>query len=82
MTSPTPFVKILIDNKHFESPEHTTGEALYKLGGIDHAKFDLFRETGAVAGDEHISYDQSPITVASGQRFFSVQKKLNPGSEL
>ena len=82
MTTAVQLVKIFIDNKPFESPERTTGEALYHLGGIDHVKFDLFRETGAVKGDELIPYDNKPITVTAGERFFSVQKKLNPGSAL
>ena len=82
MTSSTSLVKIFIDNKPFESPEHTTGEALYRLGEIDNVKFDLFRETGSVKGDELISYNNQPIIVTSGERFFSVQKKLNPGSAL
>jgi hypothetical protein len=82
MTNPTALVKIFIDNKEFESPSPTTGEALYRLGNIDPAKFDLFRETGNVTGDELIPDDGATVALKDGDRFFSVQKKLNPGSSL
>ena len=82
MTNPTAPVNIFIDNKEHKSPSPTTGEALYRLGNIDPTKFDLFRETGHATGDEPIPDDGTTVALKDGDRFFSVQKKLNPGSLL
>lgn len=72
-------VSIHIDNKEVKSPNPTTGGALYNLGGIDAAQYDLFRETHH-GDDEPILNNTTPVTLKDGDHFFSVQKKLNPGA--
>jgi hypothetical protein len=72
-------ITIFIDNKEKKSPQHTTGKALYELGGIDPNVYDLFRETHGHGEDELIENNNKPIEVKNEEHFFSVQKKLNPG---
>jgi hypothetical protein len=63
-----------------ESPNPTTGEALYKLGGIDFNTLDLFRELHDKGDDELIPNDLTEIHLKNGDHFYSSQKHLNPGS--
>lgn len=74
-------VEIFIDKNKKESPETTTGGALYLLGGVDANLFDLYREVHGKGEDELIRNDASTVTVKNGDHFFTVQKKLNPGSK-
>ncbi len=73
-------VSIHIDKKEFKSPNPTTGKALYDLGGVDSTKYDLFRETHGKGEDEKIANDGTPVQLHEGDHFFSVPKKLNPGT--
>jgi hypothetical protein len=73
-------VEIFIDKKKYESPDPTTGAALYRLGGVDPNAYDLYREVHGKGEDELIRDDQSAVTLKNGDHFFTVQKKLNPGS--
>lgn len=73
-------VEIFIDQKKHESPNPTTGAALYVLGGVDPNAYDLYREVHGKGDDELIRNDNSTITLKNGDHFFTVQKKLNPGS--
>jgi len=72
-------VEILIDKKRYESPNPTTGAALYKLGGVDPNSYDLYREVHGKGDDELIPDSNKEIQLKNGEHFFTVQKKLNPG---
>ncbi len=72
-------VEIFIDKKKYESPDPTTGAALYRLGNVDPNLYDLYREVHGKGDDELIGDDQRVITLKHGEHFFTVQKKLNPG---
>jgi hypothetical protein len=63
-----------------ESPNPTTGQALYILGGIDSNTWDLFRELHDKGDDELIPNDTTVIHLKNGDHFYSSQKQLNPGS--
>ena len=72
-------VEIFIDKKRYESPNPTTGAALYQLGGVDPNAYDLYREVRGKGDDELIHNDNSEVHLKNGEHFFTVQKKLNPG---
>lgn len=72
-------VSIHIDKKEHKSPNPTTGAALYTLGGVDPEVYDLFRETHGPGDDEPILNNSNPVELKSGDHFFSIKKKLNPG---
>ncbi|HET9410045.1 MAG TPA: multiubiquitin domain-containing protein [Candidatus Sulfotelmatobacter sp.] len=74
-------VSIIIDKKEHKSPDPTTGHALYDLGKVDAQKYDLFRETQGKGDDELIADTETPVNLKDGDHFFSLKKKLNPGSE-
>ena len=74
-------VEIFIDKKKHESPNPTTGAALYRLGGVDANTYDLYREVAGKGDDELIRDDHSVVHLKNGEHFFTVQKKLNPGSQ-
>lgn len=73
-------VSIHIDKKEYKSLNPTTGAALYTLGGVNSETHDLFRETHGQGDDEPISNDSKAINLKNGDHFFSIKKKLNPGS--
>lgn len=73
-------VEIFIDKKKHDSPNPTTGAALYVLGSVDPNTYDLYREVHGKGDDELIRNDTSAVTLKNGDHFFTVQKKLNPGS--
>ncbi len=75
-------VSILIDKKEKKSPDPTTGAALYVLGGVNVEMYDLFRETHGQGDDEPILNNSVPVDLKNGDHFFSIKKKLNPGSRL
>lgn len=72
-------VEIIIENKRKESPNPTTGAALYILGGVDPNGYDLYREVHGKGDDELIPNNNNSIDLKNGDHFFAVQKKLNPG---
>jgi Multiubiquitin len=73
-------VEIFIDKKRYESPNPTTGAALYKLGGVDPNAYDLYEEVHGKGDDKLIGNDNREVHLKNGGHFFTVQKKLNPGS--
>lgn len=73
-------VEIFIDKRPYKSPNPTTGAKLYLLGGIDPNSYDLYLEVHGKGDDQLIPNDGNPVTLKNGDHFFSVQKKLNPGS--
>jgi hypothetical protein len=73
-------VVIFIDDKEKRSPNPTTGHALYVLGCVNSQTYDLFRETHGKGDDELIPDSDAPIKLKEGERFFSLKKKLKPGT--
>ncbi len=73
-------VTIIVDKKEHKSPNPTTGKALYALGGVDAQSYDLFRETHGHGDDELIQDNDTLVALKDGDHFFSLKKKLNPGS--
>ncbi len=74
-----PHVEIFIDKRKLESPNPTTGAALYLLGSVDPNAYDLYQEIHGHGDDVLISNDSSPVALKNSDHFFTVQKKLNPG---
>jgi len=72
-------VTIHIDKKTEKSPTPTTGAALYVLGGVA-SGYELFREVHGKGDDEPIANDQKPVTLKDGDKFYSAQTTLNPGT--
>ena len=65
-----PTVRIHINREPYQSPNPTSGEALYKLGDIPkHEK--LFREVTGDQEDEAIIRDEEPITLVEDAHFYS-----------
>lgn len=63
-------VHIHIDREAYESPNPTTGEALYELGGIGKQK-ELFREARGDREDEFVPRDDSKVRLRDGDHFYS-----------
>lgn len=72
-------VHITIDRKKYESPNPTTGHALYLLGNVQ-AGYDLFRETHGPGDDQMIPNNNDVIELHEGDKFYSAQSTLNPGA--
>lgn len=63
-------VRIHIDQKPYESPNPTTGEALYKLGHVQ-AGHDLFREVKGDKEDPVVENDAEPVHLREDEHFHS-----------
>lgn len=63
-------VRVHIDRESYESPDPTTGEALYRLGHVA-AHRDLFREVGGDREDELIPRDGSVVHLTQDEHFYS-----------
>jgi len=74
-------VKIYIDRKEHESPEHTTGAHLFTLGAVDPATHDLWKEEKGKEDDQPVENTQVPYHVQEWDHFYSSQKTLNPGAD-
>ncbi len=72
-------VTIHIGKERKVSPNPTTGQALYTLGGVDCNTLDLFRELHGKGDDQLIPCDISVIHLKDGDHFYTAQKTLNPG---
>lgn len=73
-------VSIHIDKKeNLKSPNPTTGEALYILGGVDASVLDLWREAKGKGDDELIENSTAIVALHGGDKFYTAQKNLNPG---
>lgn len=62
--------RIHIDRQTYQSPNPTTGEALYRLGEIDHGE-ELFREVAGDRQDVLVPRDGSPIKLTEDEHFYS-----------
>lgn len=63
-------VRIHINRDRYESPNPTTGAALYKLGKIgDHS--ELFKEVGGDHEDELIRNDDAKVDIKEDDHFYS-----------
>lgn len=63
-------VRIHINRKAFESPDPTTGEALYMLGEIP-AHERLYREVGGYKEDKAVPRDASHLHLKEDEHFYS-----------
>ena len=63
-------VRIHIDRQPFESPDLTTGAALYALGKLG-AHRELFREVGGDYEDEPVPNDATAIRLKKDEHFYS-----------
>ena len=63
-------VRIHIDQRPYESPNPTTGEALYKLGHVQPG-YDLFREVRGDKEDPIVENDEEPIHLREDEHFHS-----------
>ena len=63
-------VRIHIDQKPYESPNPTTGEALYKLGHVQ-AGFELFSEVKGDKEDSEVPDGPEPVHLREDEHFHS-----------
>lgn len=63
-------VRIHINREPYESPDPTTGAALYVLGKIGSHQ-ELFREVGGDHEDEPVSNDHAPVRLRKDEHFYS-----------
>lgn len=63
-------VRIHIDREAFESPNPTTGLALYALAGVAEHR-DLFRELTGNQEDQLVPRDDTPVHLKDGDHFYS-----------
>jgi hypothetical protein len=63
-------VRIHIDQRPYESPNPTTGEALYKLRQVQPG-YDLFREVKGDKEDSVVENDDEPIHLREDEHFHS-----------
>jgi hypothetical protein len=71
---------IHIDKQNLKTPTPTTGAALYVLGNVNAAKYDLFLEAPGKGDDLLIPNDITVQNVKDGSHYYSAQKALNPGA--
>jgi hypothetical protein len=62
--------RIHIDREPYQSPDPTTGEALYRLGDIGHGE-ELFREVGGGQEDTFVPRDATPVQLTEDAHFYS-----------
>ncbi len=70
MNAATDHCRIHINREPYESPNPTTGEALYKLGNIGHHE-KLFREAEGDHEDKLIERDGAEVHVHEDEHFYS-----------
>src|SRR5260370_41210154 len=63
-------VRIHIDQKPYESPNPTTGEALYKLGRVE-ARLELFREVKGDKEDPEVPDGAEGVHLREDEHFHS-----------
>lgn len=63
-------VRIQLDRELYESPNPTTGEALYRLGHVAEHR-ELFRETTGTTEDELIPREGTVIHLTQDEHFYS-----------
>ncbi len=79
MTDKEKEVRIHIDRKPYESPNPTTGAALYVLGKVQ-KDYELFREVHGDEEDEPIANSDAEVRLKEDEHFYSAQVDLNPGA--
>jgi hypothetical protein len=70
---PTAEVRIHIDRQPYESPNPTTGAALYDLAGINGHR-ELFRETEGNEEDEVVPNDATKVRLKQDEHFYSAKE--------
>lgn len=66
-------VRVHIDRKQYESPNPTTGSALYALGHVFHG-FELFQEVEGNQEDKVIPNDGNEIHLKEDEHFYSTKE--------
>lgn len=74
----TQSLRIHIDGKLRESPDPTTGAALYLLGEVK-ADYDLYKEVRGKGDDLLVPNADATIDLKNGDHFYSAKRTLNPG---
>jgi hypothetical protein len=70
-------VQITIEHKHLESPTPTTGEALYRLGGVPEGSI-LVRESPGPNIDPIVPRGYEEIHLHAGEKFYFEPDKPQP----
>lgn len=65
-------IKVHINHVAYNSPNPTTGAALYVLGSVDPSR-ELFREENGNKEDTFITNDQTEVYLNPGEHFYSEQ---------
>lgn len=65
-------VRLHIDRTPYESPNPTTGEALYRLGNVPPGHV-LFLEVQGDREDEEVPRDHTPIRLHTDEHFYSAE---------
>lgn len=65
-----PTARIHIDRQQYESPDPTTGKALYNLADVGKRR-DLFRDLPDDDEDEFIPDNNTPVDLKNGDRFYT-----------
>jgi len=63
-------VRVHIDREAYQSPNHTTGEALYALGHVNNHR-ELFREVGGEQEDAEVRRDGQIVHLKEDDHFYS-----------
>ncbi len=71
-------VPIKIDKNNLQTPNPTTGTALYAIGTVGD-EYELWLEVPGPGDDLPIANDSASLTVKAGSHFYTAKKKLNPG---
>jgi hypothetical protein len=71
--------EVYIDRKLHQSPDPTTGVALYLLGGVKPG-YDLYEEEPGPVDDKLIPNNPTEIRLKNFAHFYSAQRDLNPGA--
>lgn len=66
-------VRIHIDRQPYESPDPTTGEALYALGNVPTGR-ELFREVSGDREDEEVQRTDAIVHVTRDEHFYSARE--------
>jgi hypothetical protein len=65
-------IRIHIDRQQKESPNPTSGDALYALGKVQHGH-DLYREVHGDKEDELIHKNNEPVHLTADEHFYSAE---------
>ena len=70
-------VRIIVEQKHLESPTPTTGAALYSLGGVPEG-YKLYVETAGPSEDPLVPRGNEELHLHTGEKFYFEPDKAEP----